>query len=354
MTVLAARLHAPHDLRVEPVPIDEPGPGQVSVRLEAGGICGSDLHYYHEGGFGVVRLREPMILGHEVAGRIEAFGPDTRSDRPGLAAGDLVALNPSRACGRCHFCRRGEQRHCTDMRFFGSAMRMPHSQGAFRQRIVADLTQCEPMAGENGTVVSAGEAACAEPLAVCLHALRQAGDIAGRRVLVTGAGPIGVLTAGAARHAGALEIVVTDLIEAPLAAARAFGATRTIRAGEQAEALEAYAADKGCFDVAFECSGAAAALAEAIRLVRPGGTVVQVGLGGDVKVPLSLLVSKETRLVGTFRFQEEFALAARLIRERRIDVRPLITRTFALDEAVDAFAEAGNRERAMKVQLALA
>jgi L-idonate 5-dehydrogenase len=337
------RLHAAGDLRVEEAPVAEPGPGEVLVRVEAGGICGSDLHYYQHGGFGPVRIKEPIILGHEVAGTVEAVGEGVTTVR----SGDRVALNPSRPCGRCRFCQEGRQQHCLDMWFYGSAMRFPHSQGAFRERIVAQAFQCEPI----GDVVSFGEAACAEPLAVCLHAVRRAGELAGRRVLVTGAGPIGALTIAAARFAGAEEIVATDLHDAPLRTAAALGATRCLNLARTPDALEPFAADKGAFNIAFECSAAPAAMRGAFTVVRPMGRIVQVGVTGDLPIPLNVLVGKEIHLVGSFRFHTEYGLAARLIRDRRIDVRPLITSTHPIDDAVAAFELAGDRSRAMKVQI---
>ena len=343
MNVRACTLHSAHDLRIEDRPVGEPGPGEVLVRLRAGGICGSDLHYFHEGRIGPIVVREPLVLGHEVAGVVERAG-----DGVEIAVGSRVALNPSRPCGRCRFCRRGEQQHCLDMWFYGSAMRFPHSQGAFQERIVAKAWQCEPI----GNDVSFGEAACAEPLAVCLHAGRRAGDIAGRRVLVTGAGPIGNLCVAVARFAGAAEIIVTDLHDEPLATARALGATTVVNVAADRDGLAAEEAEKGRIDVAFECSGAAPALAAAIRTVRPGGTIVQVGLGGEVALPLNMLVNKEIALTGSFRFHAEYPLAARLIASRRIDVRPLISDTLPLADAVAAFERASDRRRAMKVQLA--
>ena len=131
-------IHAAKDLRIEDRPAETPGPGEVLVRIERGGICGSDLHYFNHGGFGAVRLREPMILGHEVAGRIAALGEGVED----LAVGNLVAVSPSRPCGRCRYCQEGKQNHCLNMRFYGSAMPFPHIQGAFREELVADGGQC--------------------------------------------------------------------------------------------------------------------------------------------------------------------------------------------------------------------
>src|SRR3984893_5483949 len=178
----AVVIHAAHDLRIEEREPEKPGPGQVEIAIEAGGICGSDLHYYQHGGFGTVRGREPMILGHEVAGTIKTLGAGVST----LTVGDRVAVSPSRPCNTCEYCLRGQQNHCLNMRFYGSAMPMPHIQGAFRQSLVAEAWQCHKIADGVSTTL----AAMAEPLAVTLHAVARAGSLIGKRVLVTGCGPI--------------------------------------------------------------------------------------------------------------------------------------------------------------------
>lgn len=333
-------IHAARDLRIEEREAERPGPGQVAVEMATGGICGSDLHYYNHGGFGTVRLREPMILGHEVSGRIAALGEGVT----GLEVGQLVAVSPSRPCGACRFCLDGQPNHCLDMRFYGSAMPFPHIQGAFRQILVADAAQCADATG-----LTPGEAAMAEPLAVCLHAMRRAGPLVGRSVLVTGCGPIGTLCILAARRAGADLIVATDLGRFTLDLARKAGADRTVNVAD--ETLDAYGADKGTFDILFECSGAAAALASAIPAMCPGGRIVQLGLGGDMTLPVQAMTAKELELCGSFRFHAEFHTGVSLMRKGLIDVAPLITQTFPLDRADEAFAVAGDRSRAMKAQI---
>ena len=350
-TMRAVVVHAPKDLRVEDMTTSargglRPAAGQVRVAIETGGICGSDLHYYQHGGFGVVRIQEPMILGHEVAGIVAELGEDVT----GLHVGDRVAVNPSRPCGVCRYCQRGAHNHCLDMRFYGSAMRMPHIQGAFRDQLIADAGQCHRVMDS----VSAGEAALAEPLAVCLHAVRQAGPLLGQRVLITGSGPIGVLCAIAARRAGALEIVATDIAAPPLAVMKRLAGDTVLNVAENPDALASYSGDKGTFDVMFEASGNAGALVGAFDALRPGATIVQVGLGGDATLPLNVIVAKEFALKGTFRFHEEFGYAVELIGRKLIDVAPLITDTLPVDDAVEAFELAGDRQRAMKVQLAFA
>jgi len=340
----AAVLHAVKDLRIEEVAVPPLGPRDVEVRIEAGGICGSDLHYYYDGGFGTVRLEEPMILGHEIAGTVSRIGADVAS----VKVGQRVAVNPSRPCGACRYCQEGLQQHCLDMRFYGSAMRFPHVQGGFRDALVCADAQAVPVP----PAMSAAQAAFAEPFAVCLHAVNRAGPLLGKRVLVTGAGPIGALTVIAARRAGALEIVTTDIAAAPLVAARTVGADTTVNVSED-DALARYQADKGYFDVMFEASGNAKALAGGLAVVHPQGVIVQIGIaGGEMSVPMNMVVAKEIELRGTFRFHEEFALAVALIGGGLVDVMPLLTETIPLAQANEAFALAADRSKAMKVQLA--
>ena len=335
-------IHAPKDLRVEDQEVGSPGHGQVAIRLAAGGVCGSDLHYYNHGGFGAVRIKEPMILGHEVSGYVSEIGEGVT----GLAVGELVAVSPSRPCGSCQYCVEGLRNHCLNMRFYGSAMPFPHIQGAFREVLIADAAQCVVAKG-----LTPGQAAMAEPLSVCLHATRRAGEMLGKRVLITGCGPIGVLCILAARRAGAAEIVATDLAPNALAHAERAGADRVINMADDPEGLDVYAADKGTFDVLFECTGVAAALAGAINAVRPRGIIMQLGLGGDMMVPVQTLTAKEIDLRGSFRFHEEFATAVALMQKGLIDVEPLITHTMSLEMAEDAFHIANDRSQAMKAQI---
>ena len=338
----AARLHAPSDLRVEPCePAAAPGPGEVRVRIEAGGICGSDLHYFLHGGFGAIRLKEPMILGHEIAGTVEATGNGVEN----LAPGTVVAVNPSQPCGACAFCLAGQANHCPEMRFLGSAMRTPHVQGGFREAITVPQARAVPVPPG----VSVAAAAFAEPLAVCLHAVHQAGTLAGARVLVTGAGPIGILTLAAARRAGAAEVVITDVIDEPLAVARTMGATTAVNTAGRDPWLDR---EPASFDVVFEASGHAAALATALEWLRPRGTLVQIGQMNDATLPVWRLVSREITLRGSFRFDAEFAEAVAAISDGTVDVGPLLTATFPLAEATAAFELAADKRRSMKVQLA--
>lgn len=336
-------IHAPHDLRVQELETAPLQAHQLKVKIKAGGICGSDLHYYHNGGFGTVRIKEPMVLGHEVSGVIAETGAAI-SD---IKAGTRIAVSPSNPCGQCKYCQEGKQNHCLDMRFYGSAMRTPHVQGAFRQEIVIERAQAHIVADS----VSDGEAAMAEPLSVALHAVRRAGPLLGKRVLVTGCGPIGALTVMAARRAGAVQIVVTDVAKMPLESALKVGADQAINVAQEPEALKAFTKDKGHFDILFEASGNEQALRAALETLRPGAVIVQVGLGGDINFPANLLVGKELEWRGAFRFHEEFALAVALMNQGLVDVKPLISATYPFEKSVEAFEIAGDRSKMMKVQL---
>ncbi|WP_308918295.1 L-idonate 5-dehydrogenase [Jannaschia sp. LMIT008] len=345
--IRALVIHGAMDLRLEgrPDPGD-PGPGQVRVRMAAGGICGSDLHYHRHGGIGeAIRVRQPLILGHEVSGHVDALGEGVE----GLAIGQLVAVSPSRPCGACAQCLRGLPNQCEHMRFYGSAMPLPHIQGAFRQVLIADAAQCVPADG-----LSPEAAAMAEPLAVCLHATQRAGGIVGAAVLVTGCGPIGILSILAARRAGADLIVATDLSDFCLDLARRAGADVTVNVGTDRDGLARYGAGKGTFDVLYECSGAAPALAAGIPAMRPRGTVLQLGMGGDMTIPMQALTVKELTLKGSFRFHDAFATGVELMRRGLIDVEPFVTHRFPLEEYAQAFETAGDRSRAMKAQLTFA
>lgn len=345
-TATVLRLYGAHDLRLETAPAPAPGPGEVRLRLARGGICGSDLHYYAHGGVGSIQVREPIILGHEAAGYVVDVGPAVE----GLAPDMLVAINPSQPCGHCPQCKAGRPRHCVNMRFMGSAMFLPHAQGLYRSEITLAAGQCYPLPA--GT--DPGFAACAEPFAVGLHAVARAGgDLSGQTILVTGSGPIGCLTIAAARLAGAARIVATDLHEAPLTVARAMGATSGLNLTTTPDALVRDVADHGYFDTVFECSAAAASIAGAIEALRPCGTLVQVGVAGTVALPLGRLVAREITVLGSHRFDREFAQAVEIIGRGLIDLSPLITATFPASEAVAALDTALDRSQSCKVLIAL-
>lgn len=343
-TALAATLFGPEDLRMIERPLGALAPGMVRIRLRAAGICGSDMHYFRHARTGDFVVKDPLVLGHEVAGVIEAIN----ADAPGLKVGQRVAVNPSRWCGTCARCREGRANLCENIYFMGSASKYPHMQGGFATLFDAIPAQCVPVPDH----VPMAAAALAEPLAVCLHAVRRAGDIRGKRIVLFGAGPIGLLTLLSAQLAGVGETAMVDIAPAPLAFAHRLGATEVVDVAGGDEGLKALAAARP-FDVAFEISGTPAGLAAAIATVRRGGTVVQIGNlpGGAFPVPANPIMAKEIDFRGSFRFDVEFEEAIRLIADGRVDVMQLVTAERPLAEAPDALRLALDRSKSVKVVL---
>ena len=338
--MLACRIHAKDDLRVEPQAMPAVGENEVLLRLGAGGICGSDLHCYFEGRNGSFVVREPLIPGHEASAVVAAVGSAVTR----VKKGDKVAVSPSHACGRCGYCREGREQLCEHMRFLGSASRFPHVQGMFCEYFVMGERQCYPVAGD----VSLGEIAFAEPLAVALHAVDRGGDLLGQSVLVTGAGTIGCLTVLAARLAGAARITVSDILDRPLAQAKTVGADVALHAARDADALRTPQ-----FDVAYEVSGSFKALQTCMAAAKRGGVVVQVGTLPHEPLPFVVndVMAKEIDLRGAFRWGIEFDWAVGYLASRKVDVRPLLSGQYPLADAVEAFRAAADKNRSTKVQL---
>ena len=288
-------------------------------------------------------IREPLIPGHEASGVVAAIGAGVTR----VKVGDRVAVSPSHPCGRCDACREGREQLCSSMRFLGSASLFPHVQGMFREYFVMGERQCYPVGGD----ISLGELAFAEPLAVALHTVNRGPQLIGKSVLVTGAGTIGCLTVIAARLAGAASVTVSDLLDRPLAKAREVGADIALRADRDADALS-----KPQFDVCYEVSGSFAALKSCVAAVKRGGVVVQAGTLPHEPLPFVVneIMAKEIDLRGVFRWGIEFDWAVRYLSARRVDVRPLLTEQFPLQDAVKAFALAKDKTQSTKVQVVCA
>lgn len=318
---------------------------QVLVRVSRGGICGSDIHYYQHARAGMSILKSPMVLGHEFIGVIEAVPQGSR-----LTIGQRVAVNPSQPCNLCVLCLEGKQNVCRSMKFMGSAQFNPHVNGGFCEYVAVTEQQCVPY----GDHAKDSVMVFAEPLAVAIHAVHQAGDLVGKRVLVTGSGPIGCLVMAAARNAGAAEVVATDTSPRCRALAVKMGAEYAIDPADKA-ATDAWGENGGYFDVCFEASGAPSAIASTAAFTRPKGTVVQLGMGpATVEMPLGLLLVKEIKLVGSLRFVDEFATSVRWLEGGRVDPLPLLSAEFRQDQVVEALEMAGDKNRAAKVQLVFA
>ncbi len=329
-------IHAARDLRIDALAAPGPASGQVEVAVALGGICGSDLHYYAEGAVGAFTVREPMVLGHEVVGTVIRLGPDVDGPPPGTR----VAIDPRVPCRTCDQCLAGRANLCPNGTFLGSAARMPHVQGGFRHRLLIGAAQAVPLPD----ALPFERAVFAEPTAVALHAVSQAGDVKDRHLLVAGGGPIGQLVVLAARRAGAARITLTDRLEEPLAMALQLGADEVVMAGPEATLPEA--------DVAIEATGSSRALGSILPAVVRGGRIVLVGLlpPASEGLPLHLAVTRELELVGSFRFNAEFQDAVEALGDG-LGVLPLLTEQLPLARAVEAFDLALDRRRSMKVQL---
>lgn len=338
----AVVVHGAGDLRVEEVPDPRCGADQVVVQLEWGGICGSDLAYWKNGTSGTAALKEPLVLGHEVAGHVVEVGPGVE----GVALGSRVAIHPATLVGEHVVAPEtaGRTNLWPQVRYLGSAAFEPHETGGFSRLRAVRPDQLRHL--PDG--VSTREGALAEPFGVALHAVDRAGDIAGRSVLVNGCGPIGALAVAAAKAAGAAAVYAADLSPASLAIARAMGADAVVRVGDREPLPDDV-------EVAIEASGAPRALGGVIAAVRRGGVLVQVGNlpAGEVTAALGNIVTREIDYRGSYRFVDEISEAIRLM-VSTVDVSPLITHSFLLEDAVEAFAVAADRSTgSSKVMLKL-
>ncbi len=310
------------------------------VEIAYGGICGSDLHYWTHGAAGESILRAPMVLGHEVVGTVVSAA----ADGTGPVAGTRVAVHPASPADdgvtRYPADRPNLSPGCT---YLGSAARFPHTDGAF----VRYATLPSRMLRALPDAIDLRTAAAIEPAAVAWHGVARAGDVQGRTVLVIGSGPIGALIVAVLRHAGAAEIVAVDLHDHPLTVARALGATRTLLATD----VDAIAAVQA--DVALDSSGSARGLASAIRGTARGGRVVMVGLlpTGDQPVPMSLAITRELELVGSFRFNDEIDAVIAALADGSLVIDPVITHEYPMAQALEAFAVAKDASRSSKVLL---
>ncbi|MEU9183712.1 L-idonate 5-dehydrogenase [Streptomyces sp. NPDC048484] len=339
-TTTAVVAHGADDLRVEQVDLRTPEPYEAAVAVAYGGICGSDLHYWRHGAVGQSILRAPMVLGHEVVGTVV----HAASDGTGPAEGTPVTVHPATHEDTDVRFPRHRPNLSPAVRYLGSAARFPHTEGAFAREIVLPAA----MLRELPRGIDLRVAALAEPAAVAWHAVSRAGDLRGKRVLVVGSGPIGALAVAVAARAGAVEIVAVDLHAKPREIATAVGATRTLDAGD-AEAIAAVDAD-----VVIESSGSHRGLASALRGATRGGTVVMVGLlpNGDQPVPVAHAITRELRLVGSFRFNDEIDDVITALADGSLAIDPVVTHSFPVEEALEAFAVAADASVSGKVLLA--
>ncbi|MGY2746968.1 NAD(P)-dependent alcohol dehydrogenase [Pseudarthrobacter sp. O4] len=317
-TTEAAVLHGARDIRIEQKPLKALGPNDVLVEMRSGGICGSDMHYFADGRNGTNVLRQPTVLGHEGAGIVIAAGTGAR-----IAAGTAVVIEPALPCRTCPTCLSGRYNLCPSGTCFGS----PPTDGLFARHVVVP----EAALHQLPDTIPAEIGAAIEPLAVAVWAVERAQVEKGQRVLITGAGPIGLLVAQVAAARGASEIVVTDVNGDRLAAAAKFGATRTINTA-------ATALDLTNMDRLIECSGNTRALADGIQTLAPAARATVVGQARPTVdgLPLGFLQRYEIDLVTAFRYAHAFPTAIELASSGNVDLRSIITSTYPLAEAATA------------------
>jgi L-idonate 5-dehydrogenase len=341
----AAVLHGARDIRIEPYRQPELHPGMVLLRPRRVGICGTDLHYYEHGYNATFVPDRPFILGHEITAEVAAVAPGVDA----VKVGQRVTVNPARACGFCAYCKGGQINLCRKTIMLGSASTTPPTDGALAEFVTVRADQCHLLPDD----MDDGIGAMMEPLSVALHAVKRAGTVSGKRVLVTGGGTIGLLVAMTARAFGAVPVAVSDIV-----------ATRRDKAIELGVdvALDPTAHDLHHqvqeltgpgFDMVFEASGAPPALRGAFDLVRPGGTIVQIGTVGtaDIPIPVNQLMVREINFRGSMRYGDTFDEAIRLVAAGRIQVSSLINNVFALEDSVKALHLAADKSAALKVQI---
>src|SRR5580700_291895 len=341
----AAVLHGARDIRIESYRQPELHPGMVMLRSRRVGICATDLHYYEHGYNATFVPDRPFILGHELTGEVIAVAPDVQV----VKAGQRVAVNPARSCGFCDYCKGGQINLCRKTIMLGSASTKPPTDGALAEFLVVRADQCHLLPDD----MDDGAGAMMEPLSVALHAVKRAGTVSGKRVLVTGAGTIGLLVAMTARAFGAVPVAVSDLISARRVKAVELGVDVALDPAARDLQDKVRELTGLGFDMVFEASGAPPALRAAFDLVRPGGTIVQIGTVGtaDIPLPVNQLMVREINFRGSMRYGDTFDEAIRLVAAGRVKVQPFINHVFDLDDSVKALQFAADRSVALKVQI---
>jgi len=345
---LSVVIHKKDDLRVEQSALpDEPQPYEFQLASNTVGICGSDVHFWKDGKIDKWVITEPLVTGHESAATVVKVGSNVKN----LKVGDRVSVEPGTGCMACQVCKDGFYNLCPDIAFHA----VPPTGGSLRRYYNHSSAFCHKLPDH----MSFGEGALMEPLAVAVYACKRAGitEGSGQKVLVTGAGPVGLLTALAAKALGAEDVCVIDINENRLKFAEKMGISKTllIKMNVETEAL----ADQviqllgDSPNITLECSGAESSLNLAIYVTKDGGNVVMVGLNHrKVAVSLSSAACREVNLLGVKRYRHSFPLAIYLVSTGKLDVRPLITHKYRLEDAVQAFETASSTTAgAIKVQI---
>ncbi len=322
------------DLAVETRTVEAPLPNshQVQIAVKSVGVCGSDIHYWEHGRIGPYVVESDLVLGHEASGVVTAIGSDVTS----VSVGDRVAIEPGVPCGHCHECRMGRYNLCPEVQFFAT----PPVDGAFAQFVVID----ENFAHRVPDSMSFDEAALIEPLSVGVWACKKAKIAPGSRVLVTGAGPVGLMCAKVARASGAIEVTVTDVNLERLKAAAAMGFT-IHRSGVDQPLSEK------SFTAVIECSGNVHAINTAIMAAAPASVVVLVGMAadGNVTVPVDVIQGRELWLTGTFRYAHTYPTAIGLVSSGAVIISDLVSASYDLGNVENALGHARKHPEDLKV-----
>lgn len=319
-TMRASVLRGVRDLAIEERPVPEPGPGEALVKISVAAVSGSDAKLFAGGRLLGERIHDPLVLGRAGSGVVVAVGAGV----PPELIGKLVALEPIRVCRRCTQCRAGRYNLCEKAQFLG----MPGCDGVFQEYITIAADFAHPVPSG----LSPEATALIEPMSVGLAALQRAHVGAGSRILVSGAGAIGLATVGVAKALGAVEITVTDLSEERLQRARELGATTTFNM-----ATSGIVIPPQHFDAFLECSGSAAAVRRGFPAVRPAGRVVLVGRGSDeVAMPVTLIQNRELTVCGSFRYANLFPTAIAMAAAGLVDLSAVVEHHHTIDQVADA------------------
>lgn len=320
--------------------IPEAKEGEVLVRLEYVGVCGSDLHYYEQGRIGGVKVTFPFILGHEPAGEVVQVGSGVTH----LKVGDKVALEPGKTCGHCEFCRTGRYNLCPEVEFFAT----PPYDGVFQEYTTHRADLCFKLPDN----VSTMEGALIEPLAVGFHAANQGGAHLGQTAVVMGAGCIGLVTMMALKAEGVDKVYVVDVIDKRLQKAKELGATEVIN-GKAKDAVEEVLRLTGGAgsDLVMETAGTDVTAGQAVRMAKKGSTIVMVGYSasGQITLPMSLALDKELCFKTVFRYRHIYPMAIEAVASGKVNIKGVVTNVFTLDEISEGLEQCvNNKEEVVK------
>uniref|UniRef100_A0A914WRE2 Sorbitol dehydrogenase n=1 Tax=Plectus sambesii TaxID=2011161 RepID=A0A914WRE2_9BILA len=344
---LSAVLRKVNDIQMEQREIPQPTDTEVLLAVHSVGICGSDVHYWTHGAIGDFVVKMPMVLGHETSGTVVAVGSKVTSLKPG----DRVAVEPGVPCRMCDYCKGARYNLCLEMKFHAT----PPYHGSLTRYFAHPADFCYKLPDH----VSYEEGALLEPLSVGVHACRRAGVTIGHTVLICGAGPIGLVNLLTAKAMGASKVCITDIDASRLERAKQLGADWTVQVNTIVNETSTQFADRiivaigGHADVTIECSGAESSIQSAIYATKSGGVLVLVGLGSaTVNIPIVNAAVREVDIRGIFRYANCYPLALSMVASGKVDVKPLITHRFTLEQTLEAFETARTgRDNAIKVMI---